>query len=106
MNQLPILIQVAMEVECQELLKKIDNLKEVTIKSHKFYEGEINNYKVVISLSKVGLIQASSSITIAILGFDKFSGQLFVVLQVTSKFVLLLISIYFFITLFIFCIAL
>ena len=70
MNQLPILIQVAMEVECQELLKKIDNLKEVTIKSHKFYEGEINNYKVVISLSKVGLIQASSSLTIAILKYN------------------------------------
>lgn len=65
MNQQPILIQVAMEVECRELLKKINKLKEIEIDGYKYYEGEINNYPVVVSLSKVGLINTSSSLTIA-----------------------------------------
>ena len=66
MNKKPILIQFAMEVESQELLKKIDNLEELEINNYKFYKGNINNYPIVISLSKVGLIHTSSSLTIAI----------------------------------------
>lgn len=61
----PILIQVAMEVECRELLKQINNIKEIEIDGYKYYEGEFNNYPIVISLSKVGLINSSSSLTIA-----------------------------------------
>lgn len=70
MNKKPILIQFAMEVESQELLKKIDNLEELEINNYKFYKGNINNYPIVISLSKVGLIHTSSSLTIAIKEFN------------------------------------
>ena len=42
----PILIQVAMKIECEELLKKIENIKEKEIKGYKFYEGIINNSKI------------------------------------------------------------
>lgn len=64
-----ILIQVAMEVECQEILKKINNLKEKNISGYKFYEGDILDYKVVVSLLKVGLIEASSSLTVALCNY-------------------------------------
>lgn len=70
MNNKPILIQVAMEIECQEILKQLNNLKELEINNYKFYKGEFNNYPIIISLSKVGLIQASSSLTIAIKEFN------------------------------------
>lgn len=62
----PILIQVAMKIECEELLKKIENIKEKEIKGYKFYEGIINNYNVVLLLSNVGLIQTSASLMLAI----------------------------------------
>ena len=62
----PILIQVAMKVECEKLLKKIENIKEKEIKGYKFYEGTINNYKIVLLLSNVGLIQTSASLMLAI----------------------------------------
>ena len=70
MEKSPILLQVAMEVECQGLLKKINNLEELTINNYKFYKGNIKNYPIIISLSKVGLIHASSSLTIAIKEFN------------------------------------
>lgn len=66
MEKSPILLQVAMEVECSCLLKKIDHLVKREIGGYLFYEGMIRNYPVVISLSKVGLIEASSSLTIGI----------------------------------------
>lgn len=66
MNKKPILIQTAMEVECQEILKKLDDLKEFEIQGYQFYEGRIEEYPIVVSLSKVGLIHTSSSLTLAI----------------------------------------
>lgn len=59
-----------MEIECQEILKHISNLEELEINKYKFYKGTINNYPVIISLSKVGLIHTSSSLTIAIKEFN------------------------------------
>ncbi len=66
MRKKPILLQVAMEVECNTLLKEIENINQKEISGYTFYEGTINGYPIVISLSKVGLIEASSSLTIAI----------------------------------------
>lgn len=66
MNKRPILIQTAMEVESQEILKKLENLKELEIQGYQFYEGTICNYPIVVSVSKVGLIQASASLSLAI----------------------------------------
>ena len=66
MKEKIILIQTAMEVECNIILKKLNNIKETNILGYTFYEGELYNHKIIISLSKVGLINTSSSLTIAI----------------------------------------
>lgn len=66
----PILLQAAMEVECQELLKNISSIKEKEIQGYHFYEGKIKDYPIVISLSKVGLINTSSSLTIAMMEYN------------------------------------
>lgn len=70
MKKKTILIQVAMEIECQEILKKIDNIQMLEIQTYKFYKGTLNSYPIVVSVSKVGLIQASASLTIAINEFQ------------------------------------
>lgn len=62
----PILIQTAMEVECQEILKKLEHKKEIELQGYHFYEGTIENYPIIVSLSKVGLIHASASLSLAI----------------------------------------
>jgi adenosylhomocysteine nucleosidase len=66
----PILIQAAMEVECQDLLKKLVNKKKKVTNGYIFYEGTINDYDVVITLSKVGLINTSTSLTLAITKYN------------------------------------
>lgn len=66
MTKKPILIQVAMEVECQNLLKVLDKFQKKEYQSYQFYEGEIAGYPIIISLSKVGLIHASASLSLAI----------------------------------------
>ena len=66
MNKGPILVVVAMEVEAKVLLEQITNIEEKTKYGYKFYEGLINNERIVILLSGVGVINASSSLTIAI----------------------------------------
>lgn len=55
-----------MKVECQEILKRLENKKEIEIQDYQFYEGTIDNYPVVISLSKVGLIHTAASLSLAI----------------------------------------
>ncbi len=62
----PILIQVAMKIEGEELLKKIENIKEKSLKGYTIYEGIIENYKIVLLISNVGLIQTSASLMLAI----------------------------------------
>lgn len=66
----PILLQAAMEVECQEILSKITNLTKINLNNYTYYSGKINDYPIIISLSKVGIINASSSLTIAIKEFN------------------------------------
>ena len=61
-----ILIQAAMEIECSKIINLLDNKKMTNIQGYTFYEGNLNNHKIIISLSKVGLINAASSLTLAI----------------------------------------
>lgn len=70
MNKSPILVVVAMEVEAKVLLEQITNLEEKIKYGYKFYEGLINNERIVILLSGVGVINASSSLTIAITEYN------------------------------------
>lgn len=66
----PILIQVAMEVECQALLKQMDNIMKKEIQGYQIYEGTIYNYPIIIVLSKVGLIQTSIALTLTITNYQ------------------------------------
>ena len=66
MDKKTILIQVAMEVECSKILNSLDNVEKKVIEGYIFYEGTLHNEKIIISLSKVGLIHASASLTLAI----------------------------------------
>lgn len=61
-----ILVSVAMEVEIKVLLEKLNSYTTKEIMGFKFYETIINRNKVILMLSKVGLINVSSAITLAI----------------------------------------
>ena len=65
-----ILVVVAMKVEADVLLNKLNNYKEREISGIKFFETNINNKKIIILLSGVGLINVSNAITIGILEYQ------------------------------------
>ena len=71
----PILIQCAMEIECQKIIANLNNKKEKNIQGYTFYEGIYNNKDIVISLSKVGLIHTSASLSLAI---EKYNPHLII----------------------------
>ena len=62
----PILITGAMSSEINYILEKMENKIENRLANYKFYEGKINNYPVCLIKTEVGLINASSSCTLAI----------------------------------------
>jgi adenosylhomocysteine nucleosidase len=66
MEKKPILIIGAMNTEINYLVSKIENCKIVEKNSYKFYEGTIKNYPVVLAKTNIGLVNASSCITLAI----------------------------------------
>ena len=62
----PILITGALKSEIGYILGKMENCSEKAIGNHKVYEGEINNYPVVLVKTEIGLIKTASSVTMAI----------------------------------------
>ena len=62
----PIIIQGAMKMETEELLKLIKFEKEEEINGFKFYIGNINNYPVIISETQIGIVNVSIATCIAI----------------------------------------
>ena len=66
----PILIQGAENSEIDYFLNKISNVKEKEIATFKFWTGEIENYPVVISRTKVGEVNSAIATTIAITNFQ------------------------------------
>lgn len=70
MQKNPILVAVAMEVEARVLLEKLTNLEEKKKHNIIFYEGYLNEEKIIVLLTKVSLISASSALTIAILEYE------------------------------------
>ena len=62
----PILIAGAMSSEISYILEKMENIKESKLANYKFYEGTVNDYPVCLIKTEVGLINASSSVTLAI----------------------------------------
>ena len=65
----PILIQGAENSEINYFLEKMNNKKEIEIATFKFWIGEMDNYPVVISRTKVGEINSAIATTIAITNF-------------------------------------
>ena len=55
----PIVVIVAMEIEFEDLLKKLENTNITSISKYKFYEGTINDYPVVICHCRVNEINAA-----------------------------------------------
>ena len=70
MKEKTILVVVAMEVEAKVLLEKVNNIKEKNKYGYTFYEGTIQNKKIIILLSGVGVINASSALTTALLEYN------------------------------------
>lgn len=66
----PIIIQGAMPMEIEELLKNIQIEKEELIHNFKFYIGILENYPIIISETKIGIINASMATCI---GIEKFN---------------------------------
>jgi len=66
MEKRPILIMVAMEVETNFLISKLENQVCQKVNKYKFFEGKINNYPIVICLSNVMTINSSVATVIAI----------------------------------------
>ena len=66
----PILIQGAENSEINYFLQKLNNKKETEIATFKFWTGEIDNYPVVISRTKVGEKNSALATSIAITKFN------------------------------------
>lgn len=65
----PILIQGAENSEINYLLQILKNKKEIDINSFKFWRGEIKNYPIIISRTKIGEINATIATAIGIINF-------------------------------------
>lgn len=48
MNENPILIQGAMQVEIDIFINKVQDIEKLTINGYEFYRGKINDVPVVI----------------------------------------------------------
>lgn len=66
----PIIVQGAMSMEVEELLKSIEIEKEENLYGFKFWIGNINNYPIIISETQIGMINASMATFIAIQNFN------------------------------------
>ena len=69
MEEKVILIQGALDIEINHLLSKMKNRKDETIAGYEFYIGSINDIKVIISKTLVGVINSSIATTIGIINF-------------------------------------
>ena len=65
----PILIQGAMDIEIEWLLKEAINLEKITINNKDFYKGYINEIPVVISKTDIGTLNTAIATMAAIMEF-------------------------------------
>ena len=70
MNKGCIFVAVAMEVEIKVLLDKLDNLTMVEKYGFTLYEGKINDRDIVVMLTGVGVINASSGVMMGIMEYS------------------------------------
>ena len=64
-----ILIQGAMDIEIEYLLEQLEERKNEKIADYDFYIGKINDVKVVISKTLIGVVNATMATTIGIMNF-------------------------------------
>ncbi|MCI9038773.1 MAG: 5'-methylthioadenosine/S-adenosylhomocysteine nucleosidase [Clostridia bacterium] len=64
-----ILIQGAMDIEIEYLLEQLEERKNEKIADYDFYTGKINDVKVVISKTLIGVVNATMATTIGIMNF-------------------------------------
>ena len=69
-QQRPLLIQGAMDVETEILMAAIENPEDVTLGVWKYTKGTLNGYPVVISRTRIGMVNAAASTTLAIEHFN------------------------------------
>lgn len=65
-----ILIQGAMDIEIEYLVNQLSNKQNRCIAGYEFYEGIINNVRVVISKTLIGTINSTIATTIGITNFQ------------------------------------
>lgn len=65
-----ILIQGALDVEIEYLIENLENKKLRSIFEYEFYEGDIQDKRVIISKTLVGTINSTIATTIGILNFN------------------------------------
>lgn len=70
MEERPILIQGAIDIEINYLISILENKEEIHIGTYRFYKGEISGYPVIISKTKIGQTNAGASTSIAILKYN------------------------------------
>lgn len=70
MEQKPILIQGAIDIEINYLTEILKDKEEIEIGTYKFFKGTINNYPVVVSKTKIGQTNAGAATSIAILKYS------------------------------------
>lgn len=62
----PILIAGALQSEIDFLISKLENSKKSKLSTYDFYEGKINGYPICLIKTEVGLVNAASSLSLAI----------------------------------------
>lgn len=72
MSEKTILIQGAMSVETKLLIDALSDAEKIVLNGYEFYKGKINDCAVVISITKVGMINASVA---TILGINHFNPK-------------------------------
>lgn len=70
MEERPILLIGALKGEIKYLIEMLEDCEIETKSIYKFYKGFINNYPIVIAKSEVGLVNASSCLTLAIENYN------------------------------------
>ena len=66
----PIIIQGAMDIEIEHLVKNLSNMEEILIGSLSFFKGELYSYPIIISKTEIGTINCAMATTIAIMKFN------------------------------------
>lgn len=69
----PILIQGALELETEYIVKHLENQKKITINGYDFYRGTIDGVDIVVSTIKVGTVNSAVA---TILGINEFNPRM------------------------------